>query len=468
MFELYHGLRPLVVVHIPVATVAGFRVPSDRDKVHDMNVGTNAGIMNDCCGLMTMLVYTAQRKDGMSPPIPISTKQRTSEPYLVNVPVDDSEIPQFDLNIENRVRTNLFSWNGQFSPQFIEALIQRFVREGDTVLDPFVGSGTTVYECARAGIAVYGIELNPSAFFMAKLYELCHADSQERELLIRTVGSIVNTCLYEENVISKILEFYSGMEESAIKSTVALLVTLLDIYNNAVDSKLLFEKWDKLRSIIRSLPFSNALIQVSLGDARYLSIPDNTIDAVLTSPPYINVFNYHQNYRRSIEALGYDILEIAKSELGANRKHRGNRFYTVIQYCIDMALAVRELSRVCKEDTRLMLVVGRESNVLGHSFYNSDLVYQICTEIFRLSFDIRQERVFKNKFGKLIYEDILHFRNRKDSLLVDEELLCDGARDIAKRALLAKCELANDDNIIELLHKAVNNASQILPSEASI
>lgn len=32
---------------------------------------------------------------------------------------------------------------------------------------------------------------------------------------------------------------------------------------------------------------------------------------LITSPPYINVFNYHQKYRRSVEALGYDVLAIA-------------------------------------------------------------------------------------------------------------------------------------------------------------
>ncbi len=59
---------------------------------------------------------------------------------------------------------------------------------------------------------------------------------------------------------------------------------------------------------------------------------ENQIDFVITSPPYINVFNYHQNYRQSAEILGWDLLKIAKSEIGSNRANRGNRFYTIIQF----------------------------------------------------------------------------------------------------------------------------------------
>ena len=36
------------------------------------------------------------------------------------------------------------------------------------ILDPFAGSGTVLYECARKNISAYGIELNISAYLMSK------------------------------------------------------------------------------------------------------------------------------------------------------------------------------------------------------------------------------------------------------------------------------------------------------------
>ena len=66
------------------------------------------------------------------------------------------------------------------------------------------------------------------------------------------------------------------------------------------------------------------------------NINNDSIDFVITSPPYINVFNYHQNYRKSVEATGFNVLEVARSEIGSNRKFRSNRFLTVIQYALDI------------------------------------------------------------------------------------------------------------------------------------
>src|SRR5947208_12976005 len=111
------------------------------------------------------------------------------------------------------------------------------------------------------------------------------------------------------------------------------------------------------------MPYTKASLKFFNCDARRLPIQDGLIGLVITSPPYINVFNYHQQYRASVEALGWDLLEVARSEIGSNRKHRGNRFLTVIQYCLDMTDAILELRRVCTDGARIILVVGRESNV---------------------------------------------------------------------------------------------------------
>jgi hypothetical protein len=105
-------------------------------------------------------------------------------------------------------------------------------------------------------------------------------------------------------------------------------------------------------------------------------------------------------------------LEVARSEIGSNRKHRGNRFLTVIQYCLDMTDALRELWRVCMEGARIIQVVGRESNVRKTPFYNGEIVASLGAYCADLTPLVRQERVFKNKFGTLIYEDILHYEKR--------------------------------------------------------
>jgi len=57
---------------------------------------------------------------------------------------------------------------GNFVPQIPRQLLLRYTRQGDWVLDPFLGSGTTLIECRRLGRHGIGVELNPQTAARAK------------------------------------------------------------------------------------------------------------------------------------------------------------------------------------------------------------------------------------------------------------------------------------------------------------
>ena len=300
-----------------------------------------------------------------------------------DVPIDYRTTSQSLLNIDDRTRTNVFAWNGQFSPQFIETMLTQFAGEDVTVYDPFMGSGTVLGESARLGLASFGTELNAAPYYMSKIYELCNLDLLERHRLL---------CDLEESMtdIHAILE----SDDDIIKC----LVILLDLFNNEPSMDLAMQKWDKLKELIMQLPYSARPIHAYMGDSRTIDLPEDSASFMITSPPYINVFNYHQKYRRSVEALGYDVLRTARSEIGANRKNRQNRLLTVVEYCNDMMLSMYNSMRICHEESRMIYIVGRESAVLGYHFCNSKIVYEIARSL-GLVFDIRQERCFKNGFA---------------------------------------------------------------------
>jgi len=50
---------------------------------------------------------------------------------------------------------------GNFIPQIVNQAIRRFTKKGDTVLDGFLGLGTTLIECLRLGRNGIGVELVP-------------------------------------------------------------------------------------------------------------------------------------------------------------------------------------------------------------------------------------------------------------------------------------------------------------------
>lgn len=56
---------------------------------------------------------------------------------------------------------DLVDFHGWYPPQIPRNCILRYSREGDTVLDCFVGSGTTLVECKRYNRKGIGIDINP-------------------------------------------------------------------------------------------------------------------------------------------------------------------------------------------------------------------------------------------------------------------------------------------------------------------
>lgn len=379
------------------------------------------------------------------------------------IDIDRKEIEQKLLDLTGKTRSNIFNWQGQFSPQFVEVLIGHYCIDGDIILDPFSGSGTTLAECARKDIEAYGVELNISAFYMSKFFEISNLAEYQRKKVIDNISqqlrSINELCLIK----SKLVNLINESDDSIEKNILSLLVVLLNIDDKSISIELLTKKWSNLKKNIILLPYCEKQISASRGDARKIGLPDNKISVLITSPPYINVFNYHQKYRGSVETLGFDVLDIAKSEIGSNRKFRSNRFYTVIQYCIDMALVFQEAIRVCKDKSRMIFIVGRESSVLNISFCNSEIVYLIARKVFDLDCILRQDRTFINRYGKAIVEDILHFENKKKKLKSEEEIVRE-ARLIGLKLLEEKlnhCDLITRD----LMEIVIANSDKVIPSE---
>ena len=239
-----------------------------------------------------------------------------------------------------------------------------------------------------------------------------------------------------------LVELWRASVPGPIRNLAAALVVLSDFHRKTLDKRIIEKSWLLLEKTAYELPKSKGPIIVHHADARALPVETDSMDLVLTSPPYINVHNYHQKYRRSVEAMGWNVLTHARGEIGSNRQNRGNRFLTVIQYSLDMALALREMVRVTRCGSRLILVLGRESTVRGTPFFNGELVAEIGVRSVGLMMNRRQERVFRNRYGTDIFEDILHFRSTEE--MRDEATCLAVARQIAGEALSQAFSVAPD------------------------
>lgn len=52
-------------------------------------------------------------------------------------------------------------YHGNFIPQIPYQLLSRYTKQGEVVLEPFMGSGTTLFECEQLGRRYIGLDINP-------------------------------------------------------------------------------------------------------------------------------------------------------------------------------------------------------------------------------------------------------------------------------------------------------------------
>ncbi|MCL6400189.1 hypothetical protein EXT66_02650 [Pectobacterium carotovorum subsp. carotovorum] len=321
------------------------------------------------------------------------------------------------LNLTNKKRTSRLPWRGQFSPELIEYFISDVCFNCETFYDPFCGSGTVLFEASIAGKTSYGSEINPAAWCLASLSTLSQLPLNQRE----SIKLELQNFFLRADVDAVILEEIKNHKDAYVKIALssAILLGMKNSKNFNIDilrkgAKVLFQTLDESPLFIKPT-------YCHLEDARFTSLSDQSIDAVITSPPYINVFNYHQNYRPAIELLDWKPLDAAKSEIGANRKFRQNRFLTVVQYAIDMGMTLNELVRITRDNAKIIMVVGRQSNVLGASFENSKIILDLANNTNQLTLKNQAERVFKNMFGENIIEDILIFEKKSSERHIIEK-----------------------------------------------
>jgi hypothetical protein len=324
-------------------------------------------------------------------------------------------------------------------------------------------------------MSALGLDVNPAAVYRARTAELMAIPVGERRSLLDKVGSkltsaIQNYCeptLFHQteqpiggpvptDTLRRTVLSMSSRDERTIAFNV-----LMQAYGEAgtrASADELVGAYSRYAAAVSELPVAEAPIQSEQGDARQIPLTDGSIDVVLTSPPYINVFNYHQNYRRVVELIGHDLLSVARSEIGSNRKHRSNRLLTVIQYCLDMQLALLEIARVLRKDGTAIIVIGRESNVLGQRFENGRAIYALAS-ICGLILDRRLERVFVSRYGPRVFEDILVLTATGKATLD-----ADGARSVAESMLLSARATSADDSVLASIDAAINSLGQVQQS----
>jgi DNA modification methylase len=106
----------------------------------------------------------------------------------------------------------------------------------------------------------------------------------------------------------------------------------------------------------------NIKVSVITGDSRRLKdIGNNSVDLIVTSPPYVNALDYYRVHMYNMLWLGMNYSAFKQNEIGGHSHHIFNRFRLLSEYLGDMLRSMIEMNRVMKKGKICAIVVGNSS-----------------------------------------------------------------------------------------------------------
>jgi 16S rRNA G966 N2-methylase RsmD len=337
-----------------------------------------------------------------------------------------------------------FRYSAGFSAAWVEKVITEL--KPQTILDPFAGSGTVCVAADKLGINSYGIEAHPFVYRLAQgkfawsvqIHEFLAAVNEIKSLAVSlqqeipdNIPVLLTKCYTNEALVDlfKIKQAYIEIAPSLseeLQSIIFLAICAIlrpsshvgtaqwqYILPNKSKAKTCepFIALEKQVAMMQEDMYQMQFVSRSSQaifikeDARHLtSIPDNSIDLVITSPPYANNYDYadatrlemtfwgevnswsdlHETVRKflirsssqhvSKERLSLDTL-MAESIIAPIRDEllpicqeietirgtkSGNKAYhtMIAAYFTDMGFVFNALRRVATSDAKICVVIG--------------------------------------------------------------------------------------------------------------
>jgi len=283
----------------------------------------------------------------------------------------------------------LFPYRGKFHPQLIKALLNIIgIKKGQTILDPMCGSGTANIEAALMGINSYAVDISPFCQFMTQTkYEALKLSKDSLSLLSQKHEKLFDF-FCDENVFDRLKK---NEDTEKLRIYHLSLLAFLDAmgYSKRVvksNHKQLFQKvllrYENTVSAFLNNPyFKNKqlgeLMVLSSSDALGLDLEDNSIDGVVTSPPYSFAIDYAKNDESQLSYLGNDVQQLKSKMIGLIGKNKNERLKN---YFRDMKKVCSEIHRVLKSGKYFIMIIGSNTNQTGGIRLENTIINN-CEEI---------------------------------------------------------------------------------------
>ena len=314
------------------------------------------------------------------------------------------------------------------------------------VLDPMVGSGTALAVARKAGHRTYGFDIDPLAVLLARVWTSSvdpqtvlaksiqvlkrarqifpdlpqraaypHAADEETRSFVRFWFDE-----YARRQLASLAKSIGRIHDPSLREVLwcgfsRLIITKQSGASRAMDLShsrphRVFDRapvkpfarfLDAVAHVVKNCPHKGTgrigpFATVREGDARYLPLSADSIDLVITSPPYLNAIDYLRCSKFSLVWMGYpiDVLRDLRatsvgSEVSAIGSSTGSSVREALQgmgdleslserdqrklarFVQDMSLVMQEVSRVLRSNGRAVLVIG-DSTIRGTFISNSN------------------------------------------------------------------------------------------------
>lgn len=294
-----------------------------------------------------------------------------------------------------------YPYKGKYHPRLVRSIFNIIeLQYGQTVLDPFIGSGTTILEAHLFGLNSIGFDISPICEIISKVKVTAGEVADKLPLYLKKAleamkyefgktdrKSLKNARLVDYTDGNTYLKFLKGIKDERIRNfyKLAQLIFASDRgrrgrdfgafeknLNVMIASALQLAETEKEIASDRSL----GTTMIDICDARTLKLKDETVDGIVTSPPYSIALNYMENDRYALEELGVDIRELSERCVGV----KGRAEMKCKLYEKDMEKSYFEMHRVLKKGKYAVVVIG-EAKVDGESTKTVEHAIEYCKSI---------------------------------------------------------------------------------------
>jgi len=331
-------------------------------------------------------------------------------------PLSDLNLNWRERDLPERERTKhvhrLHPYLGKFIPQLVEIFLRKYFLPGQTVIDPFAGSGTMLVQASELGINSVGCDISEFNVLLmrakTKKYDLEEVEYEILDILDKSIkpltaskqlslwerGFSTYACSYLEKwfaprTLEELLAYrdlianYKNQEILKVilsrSARSARLTTHFDLdFPKAPQTKPYwcykhsrtcfptteaskFLKRYSIDTIRRLKDYSRCRkdsdVKILHDDSRYVEFP--LADGVITSPPYVGLIDYHEQHRYAYELLG---LEDRRTfEIGAAENGSSQRAKTEYQEAITAVF--QNVLKSIKPNGYLIIVAGDKHNL---------------------------------------------------------------------------------------------------------